>query len=186
MTGITWLATYKGQKGFDFNRDGKADKNFDQINKSWTIGMKNYIRSIRKAKGNDFIIIANPGNDSYQEVDGKQFETFPYPFHDLQGGDNWEINMRIAAKYKVALINPEAENYWLGLCSSVMMDHFIFFNDQNTPYTENYELNLGKALGKMKKINGDTFARKFQNAEVYIKNGKTAWVRYNDGTTRKK
>lgn len=185
-TGITWLATYKNQKGFDFNRDGKADKNFDEINQAWTKGMKNYIYSIRRAKGDDFIIIANPGNDSYREVDGKQFETFPYPYHDLKGGNDWEVNMRIATKYKVALINPEPQNYFLGLCSSVMQDHFIFFNNQNTLYSEDYDLKLGKALSKMKKIKNNTYVRKFQNGQVFIKNGKKAWINYNNGQTRTK
>ncbi len=183
--GIGWLATYRGQNGFDFNRDGQPDDDLDKISRNWTSGMKNYIRSIRKEKGENFIIIANPGNDSYQEVDGKQFETFPYPYHNLKGGNNWEINMRIAAGYKIALINPDPDNYWIGLCSSVMLDNCIFVNSQNTQYSEEYDLKLGKPLGAMKKISNNTYARKFDNGQVYIKDGQTAWIKYSDGSVRK-
>lgn len=185
-TGITWLSNYRGQKGFDFNNDGLPDRNFKEINQSWTNGMKKYIKAIRQAKGEDFIIIANPGNDSFHEVDAKQFETFPYPYHDINEENDWLVNMKIATKFKMALINPEKQNYFLGLCSSVMLDNLIFFNDQNTSYTSDYDLKLGDPIGKMKRFPENIFCRKFTNGTVYVRNGNEAWISYKDGTVRRK
>src|SRR5680860_82239 len=60
--GIEWLATYNGQKGLDLNGDKKPDTNWREINLGWTKGFHSFFTELRKAKGKNFSIIANPGN----------------------------------------------------------------------------------------------------------------------------
>jgi hypothetical protein len=57
-----WLAKHGKNKGIDFDHDGKADRNAQEIDLAWKEGEANFIKIIRKLKGDDFIIISNPGN----------------------------------------------------------------------------------------------------------------------------
>jgi hypothetical protein len=184
--GIRWIDTHQGQK-FDFDRDGQGDKDYYQIDTQWEAGMKNFFKAIRKAKGKNFPIVANPGNLSYQEeVDGKQFEHFPYSHHHIKEyPDHWEANIFIAKQYKIAFINPDKDNYFLGLCTSVMLDNAIFFDGQNQLYNEEkYNLKLGKPLKKMRKMEDNLYARPFENGNVFIRDGQKAWIEYNSGQVR--
>jgi hypothetical protein len=186
-SGIRWIDTHQGQE-FDFNRDAKADKDYYEIDRQWARGMENFLKAIRKAKGKKFIIVANPGNLSYlKEVDGKQFEYFPYTHHHLEHYQNhWEANIFIAQQYQVVFINPTKENYFLGLCTSMMLDNAVFFNDQNQLYQDKYDLKLGKALKKMHKQKNGLYARPFENGNVFIRNGEKAWIEYHSGEVRSK
>lgn len=184
-SGICWIDTHQGQE-FDFDRDGKADKDYYEIDRQWERGFTNFLKAIRKAKGKEFIIVANPGNLSYlREVDGKQFEYFPYEHHHLEHYQNhWEANIFIARKYDIVFINPSKDNYFLGLCSSVMLDNAVFFNDQNQLYQDKYDLKLGKALRKMKKQKNGLYVRSFENANVFVRDGQKAWIEYHSGQVR--
>lgn len=183
--GIEWLATTNGQGGIDLDGDKKADTNFQEISNSWTKGTRAFISAIRESQGDNFSIIANPGNLSYREVDGKQFENFPYRYHHLKGGDHWNINMMIAKKYKIVIINPDEKDLLLGAISSLMLDNAYLCVGQNQMYHDYYNLELGKTSGKTKEISQDLWSRPFENGIVFI-NTKTkkAWVEYKDGTKR--
>jgi len=185
--GIKWLATFNNQNGFDLDRDGYADTNFREINASWTKGVRSFIDLLYKKTGDDFIIITNPGNLSYREVDGKQFEGFPYPHHRIKGGSDWDINMMIAKKFKLAIINPDEKSFLLGAISSVMLDNAYLCVEQNQLYHDYYDLDLGAALKKTKEISRGVWCRQFANGKVFI-NNKTnkAWIEYKDGDIREK
>ena len=186
QVGIAWLANYNGQKGFDFDNDHKADTNFQEINLSWTKGMRAFIELIRQTKGDNFIILANPGNLSYREVDGKQLENFPYVFHGLKGASDWEINLMIAKKFKTILINPDLKDYFFGACSAVLLDNAYLCVGQNALYHDYYDLALGEAQGKTKEISAGLWSRKFQNGSVFVQpKEKKSWIEYADGKKRK-
>ncbi|HQB76641.1 MAG TPA: putative glycoside hydrolase [bacterium] len=184
--GIQWLANYNSQKGLDLNGDKKADTNWQEINLAWAKGFHSFFGELRKVKDN-LCIIANPGNLSYREVDGKQFENFPYPHHHL-GGPDWEVNMMIAKKYKIAIINPREEDFLLGAITALMLDNAYLAIGQNQLYHDYYNLNLGKALGKTKEISRGIWFRQFEKGSIFIdtNKGNKAWVEYKDRTKREK
>lgn len=186
-SGVSWIDTQQGQE-FDFSQNGIADKNYEEIDRQWAKGMENFLKAIRKAKGKNFPIVANPGNLSYlKQVDGKQFEHFPYSYHHLDGFRNdWEANIFIASQYKIAFINPDPEDYFLGLCTSVMIDNAIFFKGQNQFYKEKYDLKLGKPLRKMKNIEPGLYVRPFKHGKVFVREGNKAWIEYNSGAIKTK
>jgi hypothetical protein len=185
--GIEWLATFNGQKGLDLNDNKEADTNFKEINASWTKGTRSFLNLIRQEKGNDFIIITNPGNLSYREVNGKQFENFPYLHHHMKGGSDWDINMMIAKKYKIAIINPDEKDFLLGAVTSVMLNNAYLCVGQNQLYHDYYNLELGKILGKTKEISKGLWSRPFGNGTVFIDTkAKKAWVEYKNATKREK
>ncbi|PKM88969.1 hypothetical protein CVU83_00815 [Candidatus Falkowbacteria bacterium HGW-Falkowbacteria-2] len=183
--GISWLAHYRGNKGFDFDDDGKPDRNLAEINKSWTAGMKAYLNIIRKKKGKDFFIITNPGNLSYvRETDCKQLEDFPYEHHHLGGRSDLLINMIIASKYKFAIVNPKTEDYFYGACSARLRDNLFLCVGQNTLYDKKFELNLGKPLEELKN-EGEYVTRKFEKGKVFVSSTtKKSHIVYNDGSKR--
>lgn len=188
VAGISWLATYNGNKGFDFNGDKKADTDLGAINASWTKGMKEYIKLIREAKGEDFTIIANPGNLSYKEVDGKQFENFPYIYHQLSPGHDWEANIMIARKFKIAIINPDLKDWFFGAATTMLLDNEAYLCvQQNEPYRDYYDLELGSPLSKTKEIEPGIWSRQFTKGNVFVNPKlKKAWIEYKDGRKREK
>jgi len=185
--GIKWLANYNGQKGLDLNGDKKADTNWREINLAWTKGFRSFFADLRKAKGDNFTIIANPGNLSYREVDGKQFENFPYQHHHL-GGPDWEVNMMIAKKYKMAIINPDEKDFLLGAVTALMLDNAYLAIGHNRLYHDFYKLDLSKATSKTMEISKGIWSRKFKEGNIFIdtNKGNKAWVEYKDGTKREK
>lgn len=185
--GIQWLSSYNGQKGLDLNGDKKADTNWKEINLAWTKGFHSFFAELRKNKGDNFSIIANPGNLSYKEVDGKQFENFPYQHHHL-GGPDWEVNMMIAKKYKIAIINPDEKDFLLGAVTALMLDNAYLAIGQNQAYHDYYKLDLGKPLGKTKEISKGIWTRAFEKGKIFIdtKKDNKAWVEYKDSTKREK
>lgn len=186
--GIQWLANYNGQKGLDLNGDKKADTNWQEINLAWTKGFHSFFNDLRKNKGNNFTIIANPGNLSYKEVDGKQFENFPYQYHNLGGKNNWEVNMMIAKKYQIAVINPDDKDFLLGAVTALMLDNAYLAVGQNQAYHDYYKLDLGRALDKTREISKGIWSRKFEKGKIFVdtNKGNKAWVEYKDGSKKEK
>lgn len=180
-SGVSWLGWDQG--GVDFDRDSIADQDFFEIDQDWSKGVNAFLREIRKAKGKDFLIILNPGNISYTWVDGKQLEHFPYTYHNLDARNHWEANLQIIKSFDIIIVNPDDDDYFLGLCTSLMFDAY-YAKGQNT-FFRDYELNLGKARRKMRQLNDSTFFRRFRNGNIYIQNGQNAWIEYKDGTIRK-
>lgn len=185
--GIEWLATYNNQKGLDLDQDGKADTDFRKINSSWTKGTKLFIRKIHRRKRRNFTIVANPGNLSYREVDGKQFENFPYKYHQLKSSSDWEANMLIARKFDIVIINPDHKDYFFGACSATLIDNAYLCIGQNELYHDYYNLDLGKPKGRKKEVSNGIYSRKFERGSVFIDaTTKKAWIIYNDGQKRER
>ncbi len=180
-SGVSWLGHDQG--GVDFNRDNLADTNFKDIDRQWAKGVNAFLREIRKAKGKRFLIITNPGNISYTSwVNGKQLEHFPYTYHNLEARNDWEANLEIAKRFEIIIVNPDDDNYFLGLCTALMLSQY-YAKGQNTFY-EDYELNLGRAITKLRKKNDSTWFRRFKEATIFVQNGQNAWIEYDDGTLR--
>ncbi len=177
-----WLANHGENKGLDFDHDGQPDKNAQEIDQAWKEGEANFIKIIRQLKGEDFIIISNPGNlDFTFYQNGKIYEDFPFRYLGDNLNDGWNINMFNASKTGVySIINARPEKWFFALCSAMLLDSVCFSDIQNAPYRSEYRINLGKPLeaqsGNFKK-NLPIYSRKYERGTVYVcpHTGK-AWI----------
>jgi len=190
----TYPANWFGKKQvppteIDRDHDGRPDK-ADDLNKSWQEGMDYCLKELRQFGGKNFLIIGNPGDLCYRRwLDGVMLENFPDVYRDVSDKKHgaWYKNMRYAASFKdPCIFNARKDNYFFTLCSSVLVDGAYFSYQQNTPYDKKYQLNLGQALGKMRN-KGKIYQRSFQKGTVYIDpERKISWIKYSNGTERRK
>lgn len=166
---IHWL---KG--GVDSNFDGLEDEP-TELNRQWRLGNSYFLSQVRKAMGQNFLIIGNGGHGYYMDnCNGKQLENFPEMFI----GD-WYANMTNAKGMNEVFFNARAgaEDNWLfTACSAMLLDNTWFSQGQNTPYDNKYDLKLGEPLEVFSK-DQDGFKRRFQNGTVHVDpQTQTAWI----------
>lgn len=185
---LDWLARYGSNKSIDANNDGKADSPAE-LNASYLREMRKFIATIRKAKGDDFIIITNPINATMLDlVDGKNSENFQDTnLGDMKNG-GWDINMLYADNgKKYNIFNARANNLFFTMCSAMLLDNTYVSFQQNTFWNDNYDLNLGAALKKKEVVssNPTIWQREYENGIVIVNatEGK-AKIKYRDGSTR--
>ncbi|MFA5131095.1 MAG: hypothetical protein WC467_01595 [Patescibacteria group bacterium] len=187
---IFWMGQWvDGNHGLDFNRDKKADKNEAEINANWKSGQAKFIELMRKIKGDDFIIIANPGTLDFNfSINGKIFEGFPFRYAGDTLNDAWNINMSNAAKTGTfSVLQARPGNWFFTYCSALLLDSVCFADVQNAAYRSEFKICLGRALeappSNFKK-NLPVFSRKYEGGTVYVNpKKKEAWIEDKQGDT---
>lgn len=182
-----WLAKHGKNKGIDFDHDGKADKNAPEIDRDWKEGEANFIKIIRQLKGDDFLMISNPGNlDFTFHQDGKIYEDFPFRYLGDTLNDGWNINMFNASKTgPYSIINARSGKWFFALCSAMLLDNACFSDIQNAPYKKEYRISLGEPIEKQEsnfKKNLPVYSRKYEGGTVYVNpRKKEAWITDSNG-----
>ena len=182
---ISFIGHYgRNLNGVDSDGDGVADDP-QELDRQWRLGNAYFLKAVRRAMGNDFVIIGNGGHGYYMDYcNGKQFEYFPdvYLNECDHATEAWPESMQNASGMEIASFNARTDNYgrkdnwFFTLCSSALLDNTLFSHGQNTPYDEKYNLHLGKPLEDCH-IEGAYCVRKFQNGTVYVNpSAKTARV----------
>ncbi len=181
-TNVSWLGKHGTNKGVDFDRNQIADKNGQLNDRDWQTGENLFIKLIRENKGNDFIMVANPGNLTYTiDLDGKIFENWPFEHAGDTTNGGWNISMFNASKTGAySILNARPGNWFFTLCSALLLDKVCFADVQNSPFRTDYRINLGKPLETQAtnfKKNLPIYSRKFERGTVYVcpKKGK-AWI----------
>jgi hypothetical protein len=176
LKSINFIGAYgRNNSGVDSDGDGTCDDP-DELNRQWRLGNAYFLKKVRQAMGENFIIIGNGGHGYYMDYcNGKQFEYFPEVY--LNESDHqteaWPENMQNASGMDLAFFNARAnaygkkDNWQFALHSAMLLDNVIFSHGQNTPYDQKYELHLGEALGAYYQENG-IFKRKFQNGTICV------------------
>lgn len=160
--------------GVDSNFDGQEDE-AGELNRQWRLGNAYFLKEVRKAMGDNFLIIGNGGHGYYMNTcNGKQMENFPETFI----GD-WYQNMTNAGGMSLALFNARVDgkdNWLFTICSAMLLDNVYFSKGQNTPYDKKYNLQLGKPLESASN-NGVEIIRKFQHGTIHVNpSEETAWI----------
>lgn len=162
---ISWVAP----SSIDINNNGQADDD-QYIDRSWEKGVRRFLRRIRRANGNDFIIIGNKGDHSFLDIlDGKMFENFPNNWL----GDTWANgfkqsinNAKNGLEKNIFTINPSEAKF--GLTSALLLDNIYLALGQDFYYSpEILSIDLGDPLDKYQR-EGDIFFREFQKGKVYV------------------
>lgn len=182
-----WLSRYGTNKGVDFDRNGKADVDSQVIDRDWQAGENRFIKLIREYKGDDFIMISNPGTLAFNiDLDGKILENWPFQYAGDTTNDGWNISMFNAARTgPYTILNARPGNWFFTLCSALLLDKVCFADVQNAPYKEHYKIYLGKALEPQSsnfKKNLPIYSRKYEKGTVYVNpKAKTAWIEDKNG-----
>ncbi|MFA5163315.1 MAG: putative glycoside hydrolase [Patescibacteria group bacterium] len=185
---LDWLGKYGKNESIDANGDGKMDSPAE-LNASYLREARQFIAEIRKAKGKNFIIITNPINATLLDlVDGKNMENFPDLYLGSTKNGGWDINMTYADNGKrYNIFNARADNLFFTICSAMLLDDVYVSFQQNTFWKDEYQLNLGKALGKKESEAGSQTIQKreYENGTVIVNAtlGK-AKIKYRNGTVR--
>ncbi|MCX6798402.1 MAG: putative glycoside hydrolase, partial [Candidatus Falkowbacteria bacterium] len=134
-TNIDWLAHYGSNQSIDADLDGKPD-NLGVLNTSFQREARLFVNDVRKLKGADYIIIANPGNLSCLDlINGKVFEGFPDQNLGDKTNDGWNINMAYADNGKnYNIFNARENNLFFTLCSAMLLDDVYVSYKQNEPW----------------------------------------------------
>lgn len=182
---INWMAQFGNNHSLDANLDGRNDAP-GALNSSFQREMTQLLKDMHQIIGPDRFILANPGNTAYLNlVDGKQFENFP----DINMGstinDGWDINMAQADNgKKYNTFNARTDNLFYTICSAKLLDNIYVSYKQNTLWSADMKIDLGKALKKKVKI-GSVYKREYEQGTVYVypKLG-TAKIIYKNGFIR--
>lgn len=185
LKSISFIGHYShNYNGIDSDEDGINDDSAE-LDKQWRLGNAYFLKTVREAMGNDFMIIGNGGHGYYLDwCNGKQMEYFPEVY--LNENDHlteaWAENMNNAAGMKYAFFNARAnaygktDNWQFSLCSTMLLDNVIFSHGQNMSYDKKYELHLGNARGATYQENG-IYKRRFQNGIVCVDPvAKKGWI----------
>lgn len=171
---ISWVQDGKAFQ-FDIDGDGVSDDPA-YIDRAWYEGVHGFLKKIRKAKGKDFIILANKGSVEMMDVlDGRMFENFPNDYLGSTENFGWNQSMANAkkmikegAKYTIFKVHSENEIN-LGLASANLLDDVYFMVGQDNPrYYPIFDSNLGEALTDLDTFENSLFYREFENARIVV------------------
>jgi len=169
---IAWVASWKGNNGIDADNDG-ANDNGSELDSAWYRGIRDFLTTIRNAKGKDFILVGNKGSLDFTAdslLNGKMFEEFPCNYLGDKTADGWyqcEDNYLHTGPYTIVHSRHDKDHRLFVLASALMGNgYFAYSNDFYRFYPE-YEKNLGKALGPAE-MKEDYWERMFSHAVVRV------------------
>lgn len=169
---ISWVGSFARNHGIDADNDGTLDDPA-ALDSSWYEGVCEFLQTIRKAKGNKFIIIGNKGSLDYLEyslLNGKMFEEFPNSYLGGKEADGWykcEENYSQTGPYSIIHAKHDKEHRLFVLASALMGDGYFAYSQDFFRYYPEYGHDLGKPLGPAEYKNG-CCERKFSNAIVRV------------------
>ncbi len=175
---ISWVAEQK-KLGFDLNGDGRPDTN-EEMDIGWSDGVRRLLQLIRRAKGNDFIMVGNKPNlefafddDGRMLCGGKMSENFPEPC--FQG--NWGINLyhyrqlcRRGLPYNLimshGLSQGTDQTRRFGLASALLQDGMYVYKQDSSRWWDEFDQarRLGRPVADAAGPSSLSFAEYFEGS----------------------
>ena len=171
---ISWVYANKSSQ-LDINNDGQANSDA-QIDNAWSIGIKNFLGSIRVERGKDFIMVGNKGSVEFMDIlDGKFFEDWPNDYLGSKENAGWNQSMEnamrmeaLGKKYIFFQVSKPA-NFDFALTSSLLLNNvYVVVGQDNDMISPILKTNLGPPLNPYGK-DGDIYYRDYQNARIIIR-----------------
>ncbi len=159
---ISWV--YSGKGGIDANNDGRVD-NPVLLDQAWSQGIHSFLKKIRKAKGKEFILIANKGVPVFMDIlNGRMFENFPNNYlGDKTDAGWWQSIANAHQTGAYTIFQVKIQNLRLAIVSALLMDHPVYIAiGQNNP--DWYPL-LKTRLGRANQI---IISRQFRNGFINL------------------
>jgi len=160
---VSWI-----DSGIDSDNNGEAD-NPRVLDAAWQSGMIDFLTTIRKAKGDNFIIITNKGEKNLFFLnDGVMFEKFPNDYLGDKRAGGWYKCMEIAeVAGPYTIFQVDWENLEFGIASSLLLDNVYIAVGQNLQIPEQYRVPTGKPLGEQYK-KGDLYCRDYELVTIEV------------------
>jgi hypothetical protein len=160
---ISWL-----NPRIDIDADKQADS-AHKIDRFWREGIISFLKKIKEAKGEDFIIVTNKGTrDLFFINNGVMFEKFPNDYLGDDQANGWYQsfeNARRAGKYTIFQLNyPELE---FGIASSLLLDNVYVALGHNLMIPESFIWDTGKAIANFYKEKG-VYYRQYEKGKVMV------------------
>jgi len=148
---ISWMPEHLKAE-MDLNSNGLADETNDQMDQAWVSGVANFVRTIRQAKGQDFIIIGNkPCLEHADLVNGKMWEDFPPPCHarnwDATMAHYLELSSRPGFDWSMIQTKGDDRAIRFGLTSALMGNGVYVYGQDSSRWFDFFEADLGQPLG---------------------------------------
>lgn len=158
---ISWVYG-RGKDQIDADGDGQKD-NDSILDRRWSEGVHSFLKAIREAKGEDFILMANKGCTEFMDLlDGRMFEFFPNDYLGDATDGGWHqsmANARLTGPYTIFQVSRKDLDF--GLASALLLDNVYIASDQNDA---RYHPQYRGQLGREEKI----YKRDFQKARVEV------------------
>ncbi|MDD5031630.1 MAG: putative glycoside hydrolase [Patescibacteria group bacterium] len=170
---VSWIGTYGRNKGIDSGNNGENDDT-SILDFSWSLGIQEFLRVIREAKGPNFLMVGNKGTLEFLNIlDGKMFEEFPndYLGDDKAGG--WYKSMTnyfqtgpfSIIQARQVPNNPEHRLFILS--SALLFDGYYAYGQGLIRRFPEYQ-EIGKALGPAREMLDGSWQREFSKAIVKV------------------
>lgn len=166
---ISWLYQDKGTQ-IDADGDGQADEN-SRLDSTWSLGVHDFLKMIRQAKGPDFILLANKGSVEFMDVlDGRFFENFPCDYLGDKQDGGWHQCMYNALQTGpyTTLQVPSSDDAEFGVASALLVDAYVAIGQDNLRNYPQLRHRLGQALGVAMRQDS-LFFREFENGRVEVR-----------------
>lgn len=170
---ISWVVPNNSPHRLDVDADGISDSN-EKVDNAWYQGIRNFLSSIRDAKGEDFIIIANKGSVEMMDlVDGRMFETFPCDYLGSKEDFGWHQSMKNASEMeemgaKFTIFQGKEKDLNLILASALLLDNvYVMIEQNNNFFYPIFDLKIGGAIDSCQTFQERYFrAYEFGSVEV--------------------
>jgi len=156
---ISWV--YPRKEKIDADNDGRPDAD-TTLDRTWSEGMRIFLTIIRRAKGQNFIMIGNKGSVEFSDIlDGKIFEDWPNDYlGDKRDGGWWQCMANAKQTGPYTIFQVSEKNLKFAVASAALLDnvHIAVYQNNFRMYPE-FQLNLGEPI--------DTF-RKYENGLIEV------------------
>ena len=137
-----------------------------EIDRSWSEGVEIYLKIIRKAMGDNFILIGNKGVTEYSDIlQGRMFEWFPNDYVGSKTDGGWWSSMANAAEngpYTIFLLKPQDLDFGILSAQLLGKDVYIGVGNNSSRWYEQFDQAVGRPTEEIKVI------RRFQNGTIEI------------------
>jgi len=170
---VFWIGSYGNNKGIDADNDGRGDDE-ETLDSSWSAGIHEFLKIIRQAKGENFIMVGNKGTLEFLDIlDGKMFEEFPNDYLGGEEADGWYQSMANYSQtgpfsiIQARQIPNDPQHRLFILASALLGDgYYAYGQDLVRRFPEYRE--IGQALGQAQEMLDGSWQREFAGATVKV------------------
>lgn len=142
------------------------------LDQAWSNGIREFLTTIRQAKGQSFIIVGNKGSVEFLDIlNGKMFEEFPNDYLGGTEAGGWYQSMENCSRtgpYSVIQSEAKGESWRLYVLASALLAGSYFAYGQNTTSWFSEYQDIGSALGSLVKKDDGSWQREFAKATVIV------------------
>ena len=155
--------------------DADADDEKDDpkmLDMAWSEGIREFLTTIRQAKGKNFILVGNKGSIEFLDIfNGKMFEEFPNDYLGSKRDGGWHqslTNYVLTGPYSIVQAKSNGDNWrQFVLASALLGNGYFIYGQNNSSWFPEYQ-EIGKPVGVMKKMTDGSYRREYEKATAIV------------------